>query len=85
MGWWGFTFPLGVYTVATTTLAKDIPSLFFKILGTIFSVLVILLWLGVSVKTIQSITRGKLFLAPCVETYQRDMARKAAVKKDTEN
>ena len=38
MGWWGFTFPLGAYTVATTTLAKDIPSLLFKVLGMIFSV-----------------------------------------------
>ncbi|CAD0055185.1 unnamed protein product [Aureobasidium pullulans] len=24
MGWWGFTFPLGVYTVATATLAKEL-------------------------------------------------------------
>ncbi|KAJ9493224.1 Plasma membrane sulfite pump involved in sulfite metabolism, partial [Exophiala xenobiotica] len=25
MGWWGFTFPLGVYSVSTTTLAKELP------------------------------------------------------------
>ena len=35
MGWWGFTFPLGVYAVATTTIAKELPSLFFKVLGTV--------------------------------------------------
>lgn len=35
MGWWGFTFPLGVFTVATTTIAKELPSLFFKVLGTV--------------------------------------------------
>lgn len=35
MGWWGFTFPLGVFTVATTTIGKELPSLFFKILGTV--------------------------------------------------
>lgn len=35
MGWWGFTFPLGVYTVATTTISKELPSLFFKVLGTV--------------------------------------------------
>lgn len=35
MGWWGFTFPIGVFTVSTTTLAKELPSLFFKVLGTV--------------------------------------------------
>jgi tellurite resistance protein TehA-like permease len=35
MGWWGFTFPLGVFAVATTTIADEMPSLFFKVLGTV--------------------------------------------------
>jgi tellurite resistance protein TehA-like permease len=35
MGWWGFTFPLGVYAVATTTIAKELPSMFFKVIGTV--------------------------------------------------
>ena len=35
MGWWGFTFPLGVFTVSTTTLGKEIPSTFFDVLGTV--------------------------------------------------
>jgi tellurite resistance protein TehA-like permease len=35
MGWWGFTFPLGVFTVSTTTLGKEIPSRFFSLLGTV--------------------------------------------------
>jgi tellurite resistance protein TehA-like permease len=35
MGWWGFTFPLGVFTVSTTTLGKEIPSDFFNVLGTV--------------------------------------------------
>ena len=35
MGWWGFTFPLGVFTVSTTTLGKELPSLFFDVLGTV--------------------------------------------------
>ena len=35
MGWWGFTFPIGVYTVATTTFGKEMPSSFFDILGTV--------------------------------------------------
>ena len=35
MGWWGFTFPLGVLTVATTTLGVEMPSKFFLVLGTV--------------------------------------------------
>lgn len=76
MGWWGFTFPLGVYTVATTTLAKDLPSDFLKVLGTIFSVLVVLLWLTVSLKTFQRAATGRLFFAPCVKAYEAEQAEK---------
>ena len=35
MGWWGFTFPIGVFSMATLTLGQEIPSKFFKILGTV--------------------------------------------------
>jgi tellurite resistance protein TehA-like permease len=35
MGWWGFTFPLGVFAVATDTFGKELPSTFFSILGTV--------------------------------------------------
>jgi hypothetical protein len=37
MGWWGFTFPLGVFTTSTTQMAKELPSTFFKVLGTVSS------------------------------------------------
>jgi tellurite resistance protein TehA-like permease len=37
MGWWGFTFPLGVFTTSTTQMAKELPSAFFKVLGTVSS------------------------------------------------
>ncbi|KAJ5999844.1 hypothetical protein N7481_000253 [Penicillium waksmanii] len=32
--WWGFTFPLGVFASATTTIGKELPSRFFNVLGT---------------------------------------------------
>lgn len=35
MGWWGFTFPLGVLTVSTTTIGKETESKFFNVLGTV--------------------------------------------------
>jgi tellurite resistance protein TehA-like permease len=35
MGWWGFTFPLGVYTTSTLQMAAELPSNFFKVVGTV--------------------------------------------------
>lgn len=46
-----FTFPLGVFATCTTQLAMELDSSFFKILGTILSVLVVLLWIGVVLMT----------------------------------
>ncbi|ETS75797.1 hypothetical protein PFICI_12741 [Pestalotiopsis fici W106-1] len=76
LGWWGFTFPLGVYTVATTTLAKELPSLFFKVLGTIFSVVVTLLWIVVACGTVWFGFHGKLIFAPCVADWEAKEQRK---------
>jgi tellurite resistance protein TehA-like permease len=33
MGWWGFTFPLGVFSIATNTFGAEMPSAFFRVLG----------------------------------------------------
>ena len=35
IGWWGFTFPIGVFTVSTTQIGKEMPSRFFDVLGTV--------------------------------------------------
>ncbi|KAF4634899.1 hypothetical protein G7Y89_g3188 [Cudoniella acicularis] len=35
MGWWGFTFPLGVFTASTTQMGKELPSTFFNVFGTV--------------------------------------------------
>jgi len=37
MGWWGFTFPIGVYAANTVVLGEEMPSRFFRILGTVCS------------------------------------------------
>lgn len=38
IGWWGFTFPLGVFSASTCQMGKELPSRFFDILGTVSSV-----------------------------------------------
>ncbi|KAL4794750.1 sulfite efflux pump SSU1 [Aspergillus venezuelensis] len=70
MGWWALTFPLGVFTTCTIKLAQDLPSRFFSVLATIFSVLVVLLWLLVSFHTTRRIIKGDLFVAPCLQNLQ---------------
>lgn len=39
LGWWAFTFPLGVFTTCTTQLGRDLPSRFFAVLGTVWCLL----------------------------------------------
>ncbi|KIM99190.1 hypothetical protein OIDMADRAFT_201827 [Oidiodendron maius Zn] len=70
MGWWGFTFPLGVFTVSTTTLGKELPSRFFSVLGTVFSVMVTLLWIVVATGTVQKAIYGNLIFAPCLKDLE---------------
>jgi tellurite resistance protein TehA-like permease len=76
LGWWGFTFPLGVYAVATTTIANELPLLFFKVLGTVFSIAVILLWIVVASGTALKAWTGKLFFAPCLQDWRTKLEEK---------
>lgn len=70
MGWWGLTFPLGVYTAATLAIAKILDSMFFYVLTSIFTCSLVILWIIVAIKTIIGAATGKLFLAPCLSMVQ---------------
>ena len=72
MGWWGFTFPLGVYTVATLTFGVEMPSMGFKVLGTMLGVVVILLWCVVAAGTAKGAWSGQLFNAPCLKNLKEE-------------
>jgi C4-dicarboxylate transporter/malic acid transport protein len=66
LGWWGFTFPLGVYSVATLKLASTLNSTFFGTLGSLMVLLLAVMWLVVSAKTLAGAWRGNLFVSPCI-------------------
>ena len=66
MGWWGFTFPLGVYSLATLTLARVTGQTFYLVLGDAFVVLLTLFWLIVTIRTLIGAYHGHLFVAPCL-------------------
>ncbi|OCL13951.1 hypothetical protein AOQ84DRAFT_351743 [Glonium stellatum] len=72
MGWWGFTFPLGVFAVSTIEFGVEMPSLFFRVLGTIFGVAVIILWMVVVTGTAKGAWSGKLFYAPCLANLKKE-------------
>ncbi|WP_339543710.1 TDT family transporter [Pseudomonas sp. RA_35y_Pfl2_P32] len=66
LGWWGFTFPLGVYSLATLKLASTLNLLFFSVFGSVLVVLLASLWLIVAKRTVQGAWRGELFVSPCI-------------------
>jgi hypothetical protein len=49
---------------------KEMPSLFFKVLGTIGAVAVVLLWIVVACGTARGAWRGHLFYAPCLKNLK---------------
>lgn len=66
LGWWGFTFPLGVYTVTTLKLSTLIDLAFFKGFGAVLIVMLAGMWLLVSMKTVRGTWKGTLFVSPCI-------------------
>lgn len=66
MGWWGFTFPVGVFTAATLQLWHVTGYEAFRILGILFSIQLMVFWVLVFVKTLKGMWSGYLFQAPCL-------------------
>ncbi|VVN66232.1 hypothetical protein PS718_00111 [Pseudomonas fluorescens] len=66
LGWWGFTFPLGVYSLATLKLASTLNLGFFSVVGCVLVALLAVMWLIVGKRTVQGAWRGELFVSPCI-------------------
>ncbi|WP_433736519.1 TDT family transporter [Pseudomonas putida] len=66
LGWWGFTFPLGVYSLATLKLASTLHLGFFSVFGCVLVSLLAVMWLIVGRRTVQGAWRGELFVSPCI-------------------
>ncbi|KRB05772.1 MULTISPECIES: TDT family transporter [Pseudomonas] len=66
LGWWGFTFPLGVYSLATLKLASTLNLTFFGVFGCVLVALLAVMWLIVGKRTVLGAWRGELFVSPCI-------------------
>ena len=69
LGWWGLTFPLGVYTLAILTLAQQLNLAFLYAVGYAFAAILMLLWSLVATKTAHGFYQGDLCFSPCLKTY----------------
>jgi C4-dicarboxylate transporter/malic acid transport protein len=59
LGWWGFTFPLGAFTVATLTLARGWHISLLEWAGALLAALLGLFWLVVAGRTAWAMTTGE--------------------------
>jgi tellurite resistance protein TehA-like permease len=76
LGWWGFTFPLGVFVLATLALGVQTGVNSFAVLGGVLTVALLGFWITVVVRTISGGYRGNLFHSPCLA--ERDARLHAA-------
>ncbi|CAM3404268.1 C4-dicarboxylate ABC transporter [Pseudomonas floridensis] len=68
LGWWAFTFPLGVYALATLKLGSTLRLGFFDTFGMALVALLALMWGLVASRTVAGAWRGHLFVSPCIAT-----------------
>ncbi|BDA50428.1 Sulfite efflux pump SSU1 [Coccomyxa sp. Obi] len=66
MGFWGFIFPLGVYTAAIIAIAQALDSAALSWLAVVFIIVLVCLWFFVAASTVANSLNRKLFVAPCL-------------------
>ena len=67
LGWWGFTFPLAVYTLATLALARVTRLELFAVVGAVLTVCLAIFWMVVVTRTLLGAWRTTLFVSPCLK------------------
>lgn len=75
LGWWGLTFPLGVYALATLALARATHVAFFSVTGAVLVTCLAVLWVMVAARTARGAWRGHLFPAPLTSALRHRVAR----------
>ncbi|GAA5845590.1 hypothetical protein JCM5353_005702 [Sporobolomyces roseus] len=81
MGFWSFTFPIGSLCLLTFGLADTLNSMFFKVISTILTFVVFVLWVAVFVPTAIGFFRGTLFAAPCLASLPKEYVEKVGTPK----
>ncbi len=66
LGWWGYTFPLGVYALATLKLGALLGIGALSAFGTMLVIVLAMMWTFVAVRTLHGAWQGHLFSSPCI-------------------
>ncbi len=66
LGWWGYVFPLGVYTLVTLRLGGTLDLVALKAAGAVLAAALVAVWGLVAARTLRGAWRGGLFSAPCL-------------------
>ncbi|KIJ67707.1 hypothetical protein HYDPIDRAFT_83372 [Hydnomerulius pinastri MD-312] len=66
LAYWGLIFPNGVYALLSVQLGNVLDSPFFRVFGALWSCVVFLLWLTISIRSIPAIIDRSIFMAPCL-------------------
>lgn len=73
LGWWGLTFPLGVFILAIFNLAHQLQFNFLTYIAVALSIVLLALWALVMKKTVVGAYSGQLFFSPCLVALQQKM------------
>ncbi len=76
MGWWAFTFPLGVFTAATYAIAGTLHAQVFLGIAMSLTLMLAMLWVLVAVRTVAGAYHGTLF----ARTASSQLTRRAAAE-----
>ncbi|WP_346829529.1 TDT family transporter [Pseudomonas abietaniphila] len=71
LGWWGFTFPLGVFALTTLKLGAVLQLGFFSVLGSLLVASLAMLWLVIMRRTLVGAYKGELFVSPCIAGFKK--------------
>ncbi len=66
LGWWGFTFPVGVYIAATFALGANTGLTFFPAFGAVLTIGLVGAWAYVLARSAHGLWHGHLIHAPCL-------------------
>lgn len=74
LGWWGYTFPLGVFVAAAQVLGRLTGFAPLEAVGAAGTVALAAIWLVVARHTLRGMWLGSLFRAPCLAVAARQPA-----------
>ena len=73
LGWWGLTFPFGVFILAIFNLAHQLQFNFLTYIAVALSIVLLALWALVMKKKVVGAYSGQLFFSPCLVALQQKM------------